>query len=217
MNEKNKVKPIVIGVSGGSAAGKTTFTDILSDRLADFGPVVLNQDSYFRDWSVLPEDERESRRTANHPRAVLWKHLIAHVKCLREGRAIEMPPPGTRAFRRGDHPQEIESDRLIIVEGHLIFSQEALRSLLDIKLFLDVDTHERVLRRMLRNTSSGMSLQDAVAWYRRDVVPNYRVYTEPTRAYAGLIVPFEGDVQVAVDVVANGVRRMIVDGKVHHR
>ena len=217
MNEKIDVKPIVIGVSGGSAAGKTTFTDMLADRLADFGPVVLNQDSYFRDWSALPEDERESKRTANHPRAVLWEHLNADVKCLREGQAIDMPPPGTRAFRRGDDSQKVVPDRLIIVEGHLIFSQEALRALLDIKLFLEVDTHERVLRRMLRNTGSGMSLQDAVAWYRRDVVPNYRVYTEPTRAYADLIVPFEGDVQVAVDVVANGVRMMIVDGKVHHR
>lgn len=212
MNEKNGVKPIVIGISGGSAAGKTTFTDMLSDRLVDFGPVVLNQDSYFRDWSALPEDERESKRTANHPRAVLWKHLIAHVKCLREGQAIEMPPLGTRAFRRGDDPQKIVPEKLVIVEGHLIFSQKALRSLLDLKLFLEVDTHERVLRRMLRNTGSGMSLKDAVAWYRRDVVPNYRVYTEPTSAYADLIVPFEGDVQVAVDVVANGVRSMI-----HHR
>lgn len=215
MNKKNDVRPIVIGVSGGSAAGKTTFTDILSDRLADFGPVVLNQDSYFRDWSALPEDEIE--RTANHPLAVLWEPLIAHVKCLRERQAIEMPPPGTRAFRRGDDSQKVVPERLIIVEGHLIFSQEVLRALLDIKLFLDVDTHERVLRRMLRNTSSGMSLEDAVAWYRRDVVPNYRVYTEPTRAYADLIVPFEGDVQVGVDVVANGIRRMIVDGKGFNR
>ena len=212
MNKRSDVKPIVIGISGGSAAGKTTFTDMLADRLVDFGPVVLNQDSYFRDWSALPEDERESKRTANHPRAVLWKHLIAHVEYLREGQAIEMPPPGTRAFRRGDDPQKVVPEKLVIVEGHLIFSQEALRALLDIKLFLDVDTHERVLRRMLRNTGSGMSLKDAVAWYRRDVVPNYRVYTEPTRSYADLIVPFEGDVQVAVDVVANGVRRMI-----HHR
>ena len=215
MNEKNEIRPIVIGISGGSAAGKTTFTDILSDRLADFGPVVLNQDSYFRDWSVLPEDEIE--RTANHPRAVLWEPLIAHVKCLREGQAIEMPPPGTRAFRRGDDLQKVAPEKLVIVEGHLIFSQEALRALLDIKLFLDVDTHERVLRRMLRNTSSGMSLKDAVAWYRRDVVPNYRVYTEPTREYADLIVPFEEDVQVAIDVVANGIRRMIVDGKGFNR
>ena len=209
MKKQNKFKPIVIGISGGSAAGKTTFTDMLADRLADFGPVVLNQDSYFRDWSALPEDEREIERTANHPRAVLWEHLITHVKRLKKGRAIEMPPPGTRAFRRGDDPQKVAPDRLIIVEGHLIFSQEALRALLDIKLFLDVDTHERVLRRMLRNTSSGMSLEDAVAWYRRDVVPNYRVYTEPTRAYADLIVPFEGDVQIAVNVVANGIRRII--------
>ncbi len=212
MNKRSDVKPIVIGISGGSAAGKTTFTDILSDRLVDFGPVVLNQDNYFRDWSALPEDEREIKRTANHPCAVLWKHLIAHVKCLREGRAIEIPPPGTRAFRRGDDPQKVVPEKLVIVEGHLIFSQKALRALLDLKLFLEVDTHERVLRRMLRNTSSGMSLKDAVAWYRRDVIPNYRVYTEPTRAYADLIVPFEGDVQVAVDVVANGIRRMI-----HHR
>ena len=119
MNKKNDVRPIVIGVSGGSAAGKTTFTDILSDRLADFGPVVLNQDNYFRDWSTLPEDEIE--RTANHPRAVLWEHLIAHVKCLREGQAIEMPPLGTRAFRRGDDPQKVVPEKTGYCRGALDF------------------------------------------------------------------------------------------------
>ena len=118
---KTDLRPIVIGVSGGSAAGKTTFTDILSDRLADFGPVVLNQDNYFRDWSALPEDEREIKRTANHPRAVLWGPLIAHVKCLREGQAIEMPPPGTRAFRRGDDPQKIAPEKTGYCGGTLDF------------------------------------------------------------------------------------------------
>ena len=202
-------KPVLIGISGGSAAGKTTFTDMLAEKLDEFCPVVLNQDRYFRNWSALPEDEREVARTANHPRAVLWEPLIAHVQRLGDGQTIEVPPAGTRAFDRGDESQEIVPQKLVIVEGHLIFGEETLRGLFDLKIFLDVDTHERVVRRMLRDTSNSRSLEEAVAWYRRDVIPNFPTHTEATRKFADLIVPFEGEVDTAVDVVVNGVRGMI--------
>ncbi|MDP6040379.1 MAG: uridine kinase [Candidatus Latescibacteria bacterium] len=202
-------KPIVIGISGGSAAGKTTFTQMLSKALAEYEPVVLNQDRYFRDWSILPEDEREKERTANHPRAVVWEQLVAHVEALRSGGEIETPAPGTGRYARGEAVEKVRAGRLIVVEGHLVFGHEILRNLMDVKLFLEVDAHERVLRRMLRNTSSGMALEDAVAWYRRDVIPNFPIYTEATRQYADLIVPFEGETQTAVDVVTNGLRAML--------
>lgn len=204
-------KPIVIGISGGSAAGKTTFTEMLSKALTEYDPVVLNQDRYFRDWSILPEDQREKERTANHPRAVVWQQLVGHVEALRAGQEIEMPAPGTGRYARGEKAERLCAGRLIMVEGHLIFGHEALRDLMDVKLFLEVDAHERVLRRMLRNTKTGMPLENAVAWYRRDVIPNFPVYTEATRQYADLIVPFEGKVQTAVDVVVNGVRGMILE------
>ena len=201
--------PVVIGISGGSSAGKTTFTDRLAQKLVDLSPTVLNQDRYFRNWSALPEAEREIARTANHPRAVLWEPLIAHVESLSRGEPIEVPPPGTRAFDQGNKSETVSPGELVIVEGHLIFGQEALRALFELKIFLDVDTHERVLRRMLRDTANNRSLDEVVAWYRRDVIPNFAVHTEPTRQYADLIVPFEGEVDTAIEVVANGVRGLV--------
>lgn len=201
-------KPMVVGICGGSASGKTTFTEILAEKLSEFEPVVLNQDRYFRDWSGMPEIEREAARTSNHPRAVLWEHLVAHVADLREGKTIEMPPPGTWSFGRGGEIQHIVPQSLAIVEGHLIFGSKELRPLMDLKIFLDVDPHERVLRRMLRDTSN-RTLEEAVAWYRRDVIPNFPVHTEATRQYADLIIPFEGEVETGVEVVVNGIRAMI--------
>lgn len=201
---------LVVGISGGSASGKTTFATAIVEALAPLSVVTLNQDRYFRDWEDVPEGQREAARTSNHPRAVLWETLTAHVEALKQGLAITVPIPGTRAMKRGETPTQIESQPLVLVEGHLIFSHEPLRTLMDVKVFLDVDTHERVLRRMLRDTTRGnMNLEQAVAWYRRDVMPNYPVHTEPTRKFADLIVPFEGEVERAIEVVANGIRGMM--------
>lgn len=200
----------VVGISGGSAAGKTTFASALVEALNPIEVVTLNQDRYFRDWEGVPESEREAARTSNHPRAVLWPQLVDHLRALKSGEAITVPIQGTRAMKRGEVPTQIESCPLVLVEGHLIFGHEPLRDLMDVKVFLDVDTHERVLRRMLRDTSRGnMDLEAAVAWYRRDVIPNYSVHTEPTRQFADIIVPFEGEVKRAIEVVANGIKGMM--------
>lgn len=202
---------LVVGITGGSAAGKTTFASALVDALHPLPIVTLNQDRYFRDWDDVPEKEREAQRTSNHPRAVLWDHLTQHVQALKAGEAIAVPIPGTRAMKRGETPTTIESCPLVLVEGHLVFGHEPLRALMDVKVFLDVDTHERVLRRMLRDTSRGnMDLEAAVAWYRRDVIPNFSVHTEPTRRFADLIVPFEGEVDRAIEVIANGIKGMLI-------
>ncbi|MDA0711564.1 MAG: uridine kinase [bacterium] len=200
----------VVGISGGSAAGKTTFADALVQKLAPLDVVTLNQDRYFRDWADVQEATREAVRTSNHPRAVLWDALTDHVQTLKTGRPITVPIPGTRAMARGELSTTIISSPLILVEGHLIFTCEPLRDLMDLKVYLDVDAHERVLRRMLRDTSRGnMDLEKAVAWYRRDVIPNFPVHTEPTRMFADLIVPFEGEVDRAIAVIASGISGMM--------
>lgn len=200
----------VVGIGGGSAAGKTTFAQALVEALQPMEIVTLNQDRYFRDWEDVPEAEREAQRTTNHPRAVLWEVLTEHVQKLKSGEDITVPIPGTRAMKRGETPTRISSCPLILVEGHLILGHEPLRALMDVKVFLDVDTHERVLRRMLRDTSRGnMDLEAAVAWYRRDVIPNFSVHTEPTRQFADVIVPFEGEVERAIEVIAQGIKGMI--------
>ena len=204
--------PITVGIMGGSASGKTTFASALAEQLTDFSPVVLNQDSYFRDWSEYSESERERVVTANHPDAVLWDALIADIKKLRNGDTINTPTPGTRAAQRGDAEASVPPSKVVIVEGHLIFWSEDLRDLMDIKLFLDVDAHERVLRRMLRDVAQrGGDLEWAINWYRRDVLPNFPVYTEPCKQYADLIIPFQDENPVALHTLVAGIRTRIAE------
>ena len=119
--------------------------------LAPQQPVVLNQDRYFRDWEELPEAEREAARTTNHPRAVRWPDLVDQVERLLARQVIEEPVARTASHRRGVELQRIDAADIVLIEGHLIFGHEPLRALMDLKIYLDVDTHERVLRRMLRD------------------------------------------------------------------
>ena len=210
MPKPEQFTPITVGIMGGSASGKTTFASALAEQLAEFSPVVLNQDSYFRDWSEYSEAERERVITANHPDAVLWDALIADIKKLRDGGAIDTPTPGTRAAQRGDKTASVQPSKIVIVEGHLIFWSEDLRDLMDIKLFLDVDAHERVLRRMLRDVAQrGGDLEWAINWYRRDVLPNFPVYTEPCKQYADLIIPFQDENPVALHTLVASIRTRI--------
>ena len=214
MQKEEHFIPITIGIMGGSASGKTTFASALATELAEFAPVVLNQDSYFRDWSEYSEAERERVITANHPDAVLWGALITDIKKLRDRNAVEKPTPGTRASQRGDEKLSIQPSDVLIVEGHLIFWSEELRDLMDIKLFLDVDAHERVLRRMLRDVAQrGGDLEWAINWYRRDVLPNFPVYTEPCKQYADLIIPFQNENPVALHTLVAGIQRRIQESR----
>ncbi|MDE0324115.1 MAG: uridine kinase [Candidatus Poribacteria bacterium] len=210
MQKSEHATPITVGIMGGSASGKTTFASALAEQLSEFSPVVLNQDSYFRDWSEYSEAERERVITANHPDAVLWDALITDIKKLRERNVIETPTPGTRAAQRNDEKASVQPSEVVIVEGHLIFWSEDLRDLMDIKLFLDVDAHERVLRRMLRDVAQrGGDLEWAINWYRRDVLPNFPVYTEPCKQYADLIIPFQDENPVALHTLVASIRARI--------
>ena len=212
MPKSEHFTPITVGIMGGSASGKTTFASALAEQLTEFSPVVLNQDSYFRDWSEYSDAEREHVITANHPDAVLWDALIADIKKLRNGDAINTPTPGTRAAQRDKEKTSVEPSQVVIVEGHLIFWSEDLRDLMDIKLFLDVDAHERVLRRMLRDVAQrGGDLEWAINWYRRDVIPNFPVYTEPCKQYADLIIPFQDENPVALHTLVASIRTRIAE------
>ena len=204
-------KPVTVGISGGSASGKTTLAKALAEGLNEFSPVILHQDYYFKDWSEYPPEEREKVITANHPDAVRWEALLGHIHQLIARQPVETPPKGTRAFARGDTPATIQPSDLIIVEGHLILWDAALRDLMDVKLFIDVEPHERVLRRLLRDVAQrDGDLEGAVAWYRRDVIPNFSVYTEPCKAYADLVVPFLDENRVALQTLVAGLRDRIL-------
>ncbi len=210
MKKEEHFTPITLGIMGGSASGKTTFATALEEQLSEFSPVILNQDAYFRNWSEYAEAERERVITANHPDAVLWDALITDIKKLRDRNTIEIPTPGTRASQRGDEKSKVQPSDVIIVEGHLIFWRKDLRDLMDIKVFLEVDAHERVLRRMLRDVAQrGGDLEWAINWYRRDVIPNFPVYTEPCKQYADLIIPFQDENPVALQTLVASIQARI--------
>ena len=215
MHTSEHFTPITVGIMGGSASGKTTFAKALAEALAEYSPIVLNQDSYFRDWSEYSEAERERVITANHPDAVLWDALITDIRKLRARDAIDFPSTGTRAAQRGDEKTTVHPSDVVIVEGHLIFWSEDLRDLMDIKLFLDVDAHERVLRRMLRDVAQrDGDLEWAINWYRRDVLPNFPVYTEPCKQYADLVIPFQDENPVALHTLVAAIRTRIHESEI---
>ena len=198
---------LCIGIAGGSGAGKSTFTDLLCGQLADLHPAVLHQDRYFRDWAEVPEAEREARRTVNHPDGMAWPAFLERFEALRRGVAIEEPAPGTRANARSRTQAVVQPSSVLIVEGLFALWHPELRAHLDLRLFLDASDDERVLRRLLRDvTERGGNLERAVAWYRRDVLPNYAIYTGASRQHAHLVIPWAERNETAVTAVADWVR-----------
>jgi uridine kinase len=207
-----RTTPLTVAISGGTSAGKTTLARALADELADLQPILLHQDAYFRDWSHLPEEEREAKITANHPDAVLWDQLVAQVRRLRERQPITEPVPGTRAAKRPEEGRRIEPSELILVEGHLLLCHDELRSLMDLKLFLDVPVEERLLRRISRDvTQRSGDLEWVIGWLRRDVLPNHPVHTEPSRRHADLIVPYTRADSLALPMLAAGIRALLAE------
>jgi uridine kinase len=201
--------PLTVAITGGTSAGKTTLAHALVEQLADLHPVLLHQDAYFRDWSHLPPEEREARITANHPDAVLWDALAAQVRRLRERQPIEEPVPGTRAGARGGDTRQVAPGEVILVEGHLLLCHEELRSLMDLKLFLDVPSEERLLRRIRRDVERGSDLEWVIGWLRRDVLPNHPRHTEPSRQHADLVIPYTTFNPLALRLIAAGIRALL--------
>jgi uridine kinase len=204
---------VLIAITGGTSSGKSTLARALSAELGDVSHLVLGQDTYFSDLSHLPEDQRDAARTANRPDAVNWDALVPQLEALKRGEAITHPVPGTRSHARGDASAGLGPVHATIVEGHLLLTDERVRELADLKVFVDCDVEVRVLRRITRDTSrspeSAEALQRSLAWYWRDVLPNNQRYTTLQRGYADLIVPHDRPNPLAAPMLAACVRHLL--------
>ena len=199
----------VIGICGGTGSGKTTITNRLSRELADSGVLVLQQDHYYKDLSHLPLEER-SQRNFDHPTALDTELFIEHVRQLKDGRAIDRPVYDFTQHRRIQETARLESQPVILVEGILIFENEALRNLMDIKIFVDTDADLRFIRRLVRDIRDrGRTLESVIEQYQKTVRPMHLEFVEPSKRYADIIIPEGGHNEVGIDLVLQKVRSLI--------
>jgi uridine kinase len=199
----------VIGICGGTGSGKTTITNRLSRELADSGVLVLQQDHYYKDLSHLPLEER-SQHNFDHPNALDTELFIEHVRQLKDGISIERPVYDFTQHRRTQETARLESQPAILVEGILIFENEALRNLMDIKIFVDTDADLRFIRRLVRDIRDrGRTLESVVEQYQKTVRPMHLEFVEPSKRYADIIIPEGGHNEVGIDLVLQKVRSLI--------
>ena len=195
--------PLTIGIAGGSGSGKTSVTARILERLEHHRAVVILHDSYYRDigeYDGLPPSEINF----DHPDALETPLLVRHLEALRAGRAVEIPSYDYATHTRSPETHRVESAEIIIVDGILIFADPALRELMDIRIFVDTDADERLIRRIRRDTRErGRSLESVLEQYLKTVRPMHLQFVEPSKHWADIIIPRGGENSVAIDMVAS--------------
>jgi uridine kinase len=200
--------PVVIGVAGGSGSGKTTVVRRIVESLGPDDVVVLDHDRYYRDRTDLRLEERAALNY-DHPDSLETDLLVHHVRELKAGKAVEVPTYDFARYARRSDTQHHEPRRVIIVEGILIYSDAALRELMDVKLFVDADADTRFIRRLQRDVAErGRTMESVIDQYLGTVKPMHFEFVEPTKRYADLIIPIGGHNTVAVDLMLSLVRSL---------
>lgn len=191
---------LVIGIAGGSGSGKTTLMNNIVSRFTE-DITVLSHDSYYRRHDEMTYEER-CQLNYDEPAALETELMVRHLDSLRNGEAIDCPVYDFTVHNRSDATQRIEPSRIIIVEGILIFENEALRDLMDIRIFVDTDADIRLCRRVKRDVNKrGRSLESVLTQYQETVKPMYEKYVEPSKKYAHILVPEGGKNTIAQEFI----------------
>lgn len=207
-------RPIVFGVAGGTASGKTTVAKAVLEAVGASDVAYLPHDAYYRDRSELPLEER-ARLNYDHPDSLESKLLVRHIKNLLQGIPVEVPVYDFTDHRRTDETVLVEPSPIILVDGILIFTKRKLRELMDIKVYVDTDSDVRFIRRLQRDIlERGRSLDSVVEQYMNTVRPMHLKFVEPSKRYADVIIPGGGHNRVAREMVVsrlNDLRRIQQD------
>ena len=179
---------LVIGIAGGSGSGKTTLMKNLMERFGDV-ITVLSHDNYYKRHDDLTYEER-SQLNYDEPAAFETTLMVQQLSQLRSGQEIDCPVYDFTVHNRSDEVLRIQPHPVIIVEGILIFADEKLRDLMDIRIFVDTDADIRVCRRIKRDVNKrGRSIESVIAQYQQTVKPMHEKYVEPSKKYAHIVVP----------------------------
>lgn len=193
--------PLVIAIAGGSGSGKTTVANVILQRVGSHRISYLPHDAYYRDLSDLPPMQR-IQVNFDHPDSLETDLLIEHIRQLKEWHAIQLPIYDFTNHTRTEESITVEPQRVIIVEGILIFSEQRLREMFDVKIFVDTDSDLRFIRRLQRDISErGRTTEKVVKQYLSTVRPMHMEFVEPSKRYADVIIPEGGLNTVAMDMV----------------
>ena len=200
---------LLIGIAGGSGSGKTTVVRAITEKLKERA-VVIPQASYYKDSSHLSEEEKRNQNF-DHPDAIDFRLLQDHLAQLKDGKAIEQPVYSyITCSRSKTETVTVEPADVIIIEGILIFTCKALRDLMDIKIFVDADDDDRLMRVMARDiVERGKTVEWVIERYSKTVKPMYLQFIEPSKRYADILIPQGGHNKVAIDVISATIEKAL--------
>jgi uridine kinase len=208
--------PVIIGVAGGSGSGKTTVAERVREAAPGRTVAILHHDSYYRDSSHLAPEDR-ARINYDHPQAFETDLLVRDLMLLRAGEPVAVPVYDYATHSRTGVTRIIEPADIVFVEGILVLEHDALRNLMDIRLFVDVDADERLMRRLERDIQErGRSLASVMRQYREVVRPMHLQFCEPSKRYAHLIIPEGGHNRVAIDLITSKIAEILRERRRWH-
>lgn len=206
---------LIIGIAGGTGSGKTTVVNKIINSFPAGEVAVLPQDSYYKDSSHIPVEER-SKINFDEPAAIEWSLLVEHIKELKARRSIEMPTYSYLTCTRQKETVKVEPREVVLVEGILVLTDPVLREMLDVKVFVDADADDRLIRVIARDCVERDRTPMMVLNRYQDILkPMHEMYIEPTKRFADLIVPQGGSnvvaIQLLTDYIESRLRRHLND------
>jgi uridine kinase len=206
------VKPLVIGIAGGSGSGKSTVARRVADSLDQASVVFLDMDAYYRNLTHLTLDERR-RVNWDHPDAFDLDLLVEQLETLAAGHEIRKPIYDFVTHTRRDECELVAPADVIVIDGILLFSEARIRDLCDVKVFVDADADIRVLRRIRRDMKHrGRPLDEIIEQYLATVQPMHLQFVEPSKRYADVIVPRGGRNEIAIEMIVAKIQRRLATG-----
>lgn len=200
------MKPLIIGIAGGSGSGKSTFARKVASALDASSVAFIDMDAYYHDYATLSLDERR-KVNWDHPNSVDWDLLVAHLAALAAGRAIDKPEYDFVGHLRKPDMVRVKAADVVVIDGILLLTDPRVRELCDVKVFVDADADIRLIRRMRRDmVERGRPLDEIIEQYLTTVQPMHLEFVEPSKRYADVIVPRGGHNQVALEMVVAKIR-----------
>ncbi len=200
---------MIIGICGGTGSGKTTIARSIVEAVGAKNVVLVEQDSYYRNLSDMPLDERH-QANFDHPDSLDSDMLVNHILRLKQGRSIEMPLYDFATHTRSDEFETIEPKPVVIVEGILIFAEPRVLDLLDVRVFVDTPDDIRLMRRLRRDiTERGRTFERTLEQYERTIRPMHYEFVEPSKRHADIIIPEGAQTGVTVEVLCGLVREKL--------